>query len=229
MAAAGIPDAYILAAIAEAQRFHFARGSALPRAAQPLLRDPSEQPNIFAPANQGGALIPRANAATIARFWDDTPEAQFRTLFNAAVVAYETQYAGGDGGPRITLYVPAAKKRAAASFRGFAALDVAFNRNLSFASKLDRLKSLDREAYARAEAIASLKTPGKRSAVIEKRNKGKAHKRSGKYGKDQYGSNKRSPHQRAYVHASPVPGANFAAQLRDKHAPGSPIPASVRR
>jgi hypothetical protein len=164
----------------------------------------------------------RPTAAQLSSYWTGTPEHQFLQLFNAALDAYTNQYKRGPA----SLLVPRACNRASASFTGSEALNVIYNSDLSFESKLSRLQSLDRAANEKAAAIKSLATPGKRAAKKEKRNKGAASRRSGNYGKDQYGSNKRSPHIRQAVHASPTPGANFAVQLPTRSA-GSPIPASL--
>ena len=209
MAAPAAPalNAYINRSRIAARAFHHGRGLVAPGSRQHPLESPLEGVNI------AGAVRP--TAAELRAHWDSTEEATFFHLFNAAVVAYERQsLPPGVIAPRTPLLVPAINKRASASFQGFEALNTAFSGLLSLASKITRLQAIDAQANAHAAELASAHAPGKKAAKATKRAKGQRSKRSGRYGKDQYGSNKRSPHEPAAVRASPVPGANIPLLLR---------------
>jgi hypothetical protein len=194
-----MPNAHIVAAIAEVNTFNLGAGPLAPGQDQDPLETPEQR-------GTRGAAAGRPSAAELAADWASTPQAEFLELANAVIVAFRDRW--GAGNP-CTVPVPLVTERASSAYRDCKELQVIFNRSLTLTAKLAHLRSVAAAAVASAAVHKARTTGGIGNSIRAKRAKGKASKLSFAHGAHAYGGGKRSPHV-SLGKRSPPPQADGA-------------------
>jgi len=201
---------HIQAALAEVHAFNLGSGLLLGGQDQDPLRTPQER-HAAAPAAGRG---PAPTRQELAQHWDGTPSAEFLDLANGAIRGFSERFRAAN---LRTVPVPGTKQRSGSAYRDCKPLQSLFSRSLSLTQKIIALRDLARTTQ---ETLAVQRRRGPKgsigSAIREKRGKGVASRKSGRFGTSATGVPKRSPHIRVPARGlrrSPPPSAGAAVAI----------------